>query len=888
MQKIITRLLLRRVLAGAALVVLHAAAITPPAMAQNDYYWTGANSQPGVINDATHWSNPYNWNPAAFIPSDPSTDLQFYGTPTGISINDLGTFVLRSMSFYPSSNAYAVSGNPLNFQGAALSGIYSFSSVHLALTVSNNLTLNASSPFTLSGPAFDVTLSGAISGTGSLSVNGGTSASLFNHSNTYTGGTIVRGGTLFSVLGLPVGRDVTIQSGTLVTSYDSIGNLTLSDPTTTISSAAPVVSLLSGSSLTLGGNVTYNPSSSSPGASITDGTLSLAAGAHTFNIPPGNGSSYDMVINAPIAGSGGLTKTGNGSLALNQPSTYSGPTTVSSGSLYLGVTNAVQSAVVVNGGQLSLAPIYGAQGVAIGEYDQSIGSLAGSSGGYVNLSAATLTVGTDNTNTSYAGYLAGGFDTITGKLGTLIKVGTGTLTLSQSALVFSLPSITVNGGVLAIVDDDSLGFAGHGYPLTVNNAGTLRYAANASSGRTFSLNGGTVEAAAGTTLTLNGATINGGFLRGTGTFSLTGGTQLFGATTLNSAAVSVVGSATLTNFTNGGGLTTTAGKVLNWNGGTNASSGAITINGAINVTDFTSNGQITVHASSGFFNVTSNLVLGGGSRTTVDSGGLLQTGGGTTIELNGGLLVNNGNVTGTTDVNFGSLAKGTGTYGLVNVSQGGIFAPGNSPGIVTAAAVDFDNSPVSSGAPTLQIELAGTTPGSQYDQLHVTGLLSLGGALNVVLDSPFVPAAGNSFDILDWGTLAGTFSSISLPSLTGGHTWNTSQLYTTGVLSVVAPGIPGDYNNNGIVDAADYTVWRDHLGQTFALLNRSAANTGLISTADYDVWKSDFGNHSGSGAGATAGVPEPPSLLLIAIGFSLLRSATHSSLGVPHRIRNLS
>ena len=111
-------------------------------------------------------------------------------------------------------------------------------------------------------------------------------------------------------------------------------------------------------------------------------------------------------------------------------------------------------------------------------------------------------------------------------------------------------------------------------------------------------------------------------------------------------------------------------------------------------------------------------MLGGGSRTTINPSGTLAVAAGTTIELNGGLLVNNGTISGTTDVNYGSLAKGTGVYGIVNVGQGGTYAPGNSPGIVTAAAVKFDNTPVISGAPVLQIELAGTTLGTQYDQLR--------------------------------------------------------------------------------------------------------------------------------------------------------------------------
>jgi hypothetical protein len=115
-----------------------------------------------------------------------------------------------------------------------------------------------------------------------------------------------------------------------------------------------------------------------------------------------------------------------------------------------------------------------------------------------------------------------------------------------------------------------------------------------------------------------------------------------------------------------------------------------------------------------------------------------------------------------------------------------------------------------------------------------------------------MPSAGQTFDILDWGSLIGTFSAIQLPTLAGGLAWNTSQLYTTGILSVASPGLPGDYNLNGIVDAADYAVWRKGLGITYT-------------QADYDVWRAHFGQTAGSGAGASANaaVPEPATLVLL-------------------------
>ncbi len=84
--------------------------------------------------------------------------------------------------------------------------------------------------------------------------------------------------------------------------------------------------------------------------------------------------------------------------------------------------------------------------------------------------------------------------------------------------------------------------------------------------------------------------------------------------------------------------------------------------------------------------------------------------------------------------------------------------------------------------------------------------------------------------------------------------------------------VPGDYNGNGIVDAADYSVWRDHLGQTFDLLgeNPAAATPGMVDLEDFNFWKQQFGQPpAGSASLAGVAVPEPTTsalLLLAAAG----------------------
>lgn len=84
----------------------------------------------------------------------------------------------------------------------------------------------------------------------------------------------------------------------------------------------------------------------------------------------------------------------------------------------------------------------------------------------------------------------------------------------------------------------------------------------------------------------------------------------------------------------------------------------------------------------------------------------------------------------------------------------------------------------------------------------------------------------------------------------------------------VAPtpvGVPGDYDNNGVVNAADYVVWRNNLNLSVTLPNDSTP--GTVTNADYTVWRGNFGKTPGSGTTAhLAAVPEPATVILTGIG----------------------
>lgn len=89
-------------------------------------------------------------------------------------------------------------------------------------------------------------------------------------------------------------------------------------------------------------------------------------------------------------------------------------------------------------------------------------------------------------------------------------------------------------------------------------------------------------------------------------------------------------------------------------------------------------------------------------------------------------------------------------------------------------------------------------------------------------------------------------------------------------LSAAAGGVAGDYNGNGVVDMADYVLWRDSVGQS-TLNNRGTGITGAVGDADYDFWRSHFGATSGSGSGlGSSAVPEPTAFVLALIAMATL------------------
>ena len=82
----------------------------------------------------------------------------------------------------------------------------------------------------------------------------------------------------------------------------------------------------------------------------------------------------------------------------------------------------------------------------------------------------------------------------------------------------------------------------------------------------------------------------------------------------------------------------------------------------------------------------------------------------------------------------------------------------------------------------------------------------------------------------------------------------------------------GDYNGDGVVDAADYTVWRDtegDLGTEFAHPPADPNHDFVVDGDDYDLWVASFGEPAGAASGESSAIPEPGAAVVATLGVML-------------------
>jgi hypothetical protein len=310
-------------------------------------------------------------------------------------------------------------------------------------------------------------------------------------------------------------------------------------------------------------------------------------------------------------------------------------------------------------------------------------------------------------------------------------------------------------------------------------------------------------------------------------------------------------------------------------GGTNyidASGGALTLGDANSNTGFSFAGDVDI-ASGAMLNLLDGDAAELGAETTLAGGGRLNSingielGPGETVKVSapaeiGGRFTNQGTVNGPATagehLTFTDDVNGPGNYtGNILFSDG--FSPGASPSQVSFEHVAFD------ATAELSIELGGTTPGSQFDQLTVSGDATLGGQLTVSLIDGFSPSAGQTFTILTAEAVAGAFTSEVLPALPG---FNFEVIYNPqSVVLTVSPAFTADFDEDGDVDAADLTQWQGDFG---ANALSDSDDDGDSDGDDFLQWQRQLGSSPPATVHADA-VPEPGSAALLSAAlFSVL------------------
>jgi autotransporter-associated beta strand protein len=240
------------------------------------------------------------------------------------------------------------------------------------------------------------------------------------------------------------------------------------------------------------------------------------------------------------------------------------------------------------------------------------------------------------------------------------------------------------------------------------------------------------------------------------------------------------------------------GGILRFLGGTSATNIALDVNRGITLTT-ASGSAFQVEGS----NVTiPGLITGPGSLTKT---------GALTLTLNGA------NTYADTNVNAGTLVVSSplATLGTGNVT-------------ITAGTLRISSDVTNAIADTAAVDIVGGKLNLELGINDLVASLMLGG----------LPQAG--------GTYGSTASAATFQ--------NDVYFSGSGILTVPGPSLPGDFNNDGKVNAADYVLWRKDPG--------SFGGPG-----GYATWRANFGDPPGAGSGLEGGsVPEPASAVLVLLG----------------------
>jgi hypothetical protein len=310
--------------------------------------------------------------------------------------------------------------------------------------------------------------------------------------------------------------------------------------------------------------------------------------------------------------------------------------------------------------------------------------------------------------------------------------------------------------------------------------------------------GAAFQGGAITNLSLNGMSVT-NTLPVTGTFNVTNGTVYGNFTVTNAGPTN--GGVLNANATIFAGAVTVAGRGV-FNGGATMTTVTVANGGVFNVTLPVSvnppGGSFTVASGGsldladylylrspltnfGTISLTNNSITLYNNGTANYEGGLVNQPGGS-IDLWGYAGVS-GNYGSDYFVNRGTVTKrlyaGVATISVVGLTNSGTLS--SEIGVLQLSSVTLN----SSGSLSVRLN----SP-ADYGQIGISGNALLNGAINVGLNSTFVPVPGNSFSVVSFGSSSGIFSTVNFPSATG-LTWHTN--YSSTAFMVQVNGVPPQF-----------------------------------------------------------------------------------------------
>jgi len=425
------------------------------------------------------------------------------------------------------------------------------------------------------------------------------------------------------------------------------------------------------------------------------------------------------------------------------------------------------------------------------------------------------------------------------------NAGTGEIRVREGGLLTAASSITIAATTTAV---GSVTVDGAGSRLDVTGSLTT----NSGDGSIMVSNGGVISTTTSSSIST------------TGRVTLAGGR--WESTAASNAAVNVFGLVQGSGVIDVQGVTTSSGtprgRLQTKNGDHLLLTGTLINGGVVDLVG----GELEVR---GVITNNNDIDLRDGATLRIGGAGL-DNNNGSQLAITGG----NVDVFGLIDNNLGAeiavVGGATAVFHDAVTNNGTIFVSASSE-IVLLEDLDF----VPSAA--LSVQLASILPDEEpteaFGAVNVGGAAALDGAINVSLASGFAPTLGETYQVLHaGGGRSGTFAAESLPTLGSGMALDV-QYTSDAVILAVVPSLFGDYNVNGVVDAADYTLWRDSLGAIVPTFSGADGNgNGFVDDADYTVWKNNFGLSAGSGSGSTdsAAVPEPVLAALLALALALV------------------